>query len=372
MTKKTLTSIKDNFLKELIRASKGKKTSLSFLETPLPQKPLLLKKGILQIIVVGGSVLKSILVDYCQEKFTFLSQKKESLPLLKTKETLFSLIKNHLYPSVNLLCLNFAFPLKPKIINNSLDGRLVNVSKKHQLKGLLNELIGQELEKYIFQKQKRRVKTIVANDTICLLLAGLSQVSWTDIVAGIVGTGTNFAFFLNKNTTVNLESGNFNHFPQSKAGKIIDRSSTNPGKQLFEKEVAGAYLFHHYQVSQSKKANNLPRSTLDLNHLAYQGDRLAQKLFERSSALIASQIAGIYLFKKYYLKTNSTDSAQLQPPLTFVMEGSVFWQGWRYKKNVLKYLRLLGVEKEMIEFIKIENSDIRGALELIKKSVKMI
>ena len=145
------------------------------------------------------------------------------------------------------------------------------------------------------------------------------------IVAGIVGTGTNFAFFLNKNTAVNLESGNSNHFPQSKTKKIIDRSSTNPEEQLFEKEVAGAYLFRHYQVNQSKKANHFPQSTLDLNHLACQGDRLAQKFFERSSALIASQIAGIYLFKKYYLKTISTDSAQLKPPLTFVMEGSVFW-----------------------------------------------
>ena len=68
MTKKTLTSIKDNFLKELIEGLKGKETSLSFLETPLPQKPLLLKKGILQIVAVGGSVLKSVLVDYNKKR----------------------------------------------------------------------------------------------------------------------------------------------------------------------------------------------------------------------------------------------------------------------------------------------------------------
>lgn len=372
MTKKTLFTVSINFLKELITASKGKQSSLSFIKNPLPQKPLVSKEELFQVMVIGGSVFKSALVKPTAGKIIITSQKETNLPLLENKKKLFFLIENHLDNKINLLALNFAFPLQPQLRENFLDGQLLKGTKEHQLKNLSHQFVGQEIEKYIFQKHKRRIKTLVANDSICLLLSGLSKSPWLNLVAGVVGTGTNFAFFVDKKTAVNLESGNFNRFPQTKTGKTIDRLSTNPGKQLFEKEVAGAYLFRHYQIIKSKKTNNLPQSTLDLNYLAYQDDRLAQKLFERSSALIASQIAGIYFFKKHYLKTDSIDSHQFQLPLTFVMEGSVFWQGWQYKSNVLKYLSLMGIKKQNISFIKIENSDLIGALKLIKISVKMI
>lgn len=360
MTKKTLFSISANFLKELIMASKGKSFSLSFLKNPLPQQPLVFGKEIFQIIVIGGSVLKSVLIKFQQGKFTILFQKKETSPPLKTKKTLLCLIEKHLHPSVNLLSLNFAFPLKPKVRNNLLDGQLIRTTKEYQLKGLVNNLVAEELEKYIFQQQERRVRIVVANDTICLLLAGLSQTSWSNLLAGIVGSGTNFAFFVNEKMAVNLESGNFNHFPQTKTGKIIDQLSTNPGKQLFEKEVAGAYLFRHYNLL---KKFSLINSTFELNQLAKKGDLLARKLFDHSASLIASQIAGIYFFKK-------TGKENLK--LKIIMEGSVFWEGWRYKDKVLKYLNLLGIKKKKIEFIKIENSDVVGALELIKNSFKMV
>lgn len=356
MTKKTLVNIANNFYQDLKKASQGKKSSLSFIKNTLPEKPLVAKEEIFQVMVIGGSVLKSTLLKSSYRKTTILSQKKEQLPLLKNKKTLFLLIEKHLHPKINCLALNFAFPLKPKIRENLLDGQLLKATKEHQLIGLLNNLAGRELEKYIYQRKKRKIKITIANDTICLLLSGLSKARWSNLIAGVVGTGINFAFFTDKKTAVNLESGNFNRFPQTKTGNIIDLSSSNPGEQLFEKEVAGAYLYQHYNLSNYLLYDRDIDNTFQLNQLAQKGNSLAKKLLQRSASLIACQIAGIYFFKNFKFQISN---------LKLIMEGSLFWLGYHYQDYVKNYLQLLEVPKKAINFIKVKNSDIIGTAQLV-------
>lgn len=94
----------------------------------------------------------------------------------------------------------------------------------------------------------------------------------------------NFALFRQKDQVVNLESGNFDKFPQTNEGKMIDKHSAFPGRQLFEKETAGSYLFQHFNIE--------PRlsSTKELDEVSLRGDlkasRLAQSLLARSAKLV--------------------------------------------------------------------------------------
>ncbi len=355
-----LKKIRDDFVVELVRISQGKKSSLSFIKNSLPQKSFISNNKIFQVMVVGGRVFEKALVSFIHPKggrtdsLRVKKIEKDVLPVFKTKENFFSFFFKQLNSQVNIVALNFAYHLDPLLRNGLIDGRLISGTKEHLFNNLINKLIGKELEDYIFTKEKRKINVSVANDTICLLLAALLSMrrssSSHTIAAGIVGAGTNFAFFLNENTAVNLESGNFDKFPQTVTGKIINRNSLNPGRYLFEKEISGAYLYQHYNGKAKIK------STKELSLLADQGDFVAQKLFERSASLIACQIAGLYKFKKMKIENCK---------LKIVMEGSVFWDGWQYQRLVNNYLEKLDISKGSIEFIKINNSSLIGAAKLI-------
>lgn len=286
--------------------------------------------------------------------------------------------------NIKILALNFAYGLNPILRNGAIDGIKLSVTGKEQkFSGLVNKVVGQEIEYYFFKKKKRGIKVAVANDTVCLLLSIPRSLNRYFLASGIVGAGTNFAFFLNKNTIVTLESGNFDKFPQTQTGKTIDKNSHQPGRQLFEKEVSGAYLYQHYNIlinCGGLKAEPITDSK-QLSFLAEQNKNqpsiIAQKILERSASLIACHISGLYFFKhiNFNSTNNGSEDARFErrvknaassfKPTIFIMDGSLFWHGWHYKQNVEKYLRLLNVPKNSIKFIKIKNSEIIGASRLV-------
>ena len=208
--------------------------------------------------------------------------------------------------------------------------------------------MGKTLEQYVFAKTKRRIRVSVVNDTPCLVLAGLTKERKERLVGGIVGTGMNFGFFLHEKVIVNLEAGSFDKFTPSKTAMAVDKKSGLPGQFPFLKETAGAYLYQHFNLLSDSPIT----STKQMSTLAEKGNKTARSLLERSASLIACQIAGIYKFKK-------------QSKLTFVMEGSLFWKGWHYKKMVELYLEELGVPRKAIRFVHIESSGILGAVRLV-------
>jgi len=351
----TLKTIRDNFVEEIRESLKGKKTSLAFIKNPLPQPKKIGLGDIIQVVSIGGTIGETAAVDRSQGTVILSHMKKVSLPRFNDKKTFFTFFEKQLDRKTNTVGLNFAYALKPFVREGHLDGILVETSKEHKLSNLIGRALGEELEKYIYQKHKRIIKVTCANDTICLLLSCLEQDNYLSLACGIVGTGTNFAFFLDKTIMVNLESGNFAKFPQTETGKIIDNKSQSPRSFLFEKEVSGAYLFQHFNLLIDKISRPIS-STLELSNLAKkkEGSKslIAEKLLERSASLIACQIAGIYYFKK-------------QPRLTFVMEGSLFWKGWKYKQMVQKYLQKLSISESAINFLKIKNSSLLGAVRLL-------
>ena len=111
------------------------------------------------------------------------------------------------------------------------------------------------------------------------------------------------------------------------------------------------YLFQHY--NKELKLQKLPLSpiskTSELDILAQNGNSLAVELLHRSAKLIACQISAIMDFR-------NTD-------MTFVMEGSVFWKGFEYKKTVEETVSQLSAHQA--EFVHIQDSNIFGPTHLV-------
>lgn len=346
---KNLKQIRDNFVLELVQAAEGKKTSLAFIQSPLPRHNLVAENERFQVMVIGGSVFEQAIIQKQKGRIAITNLQKVSLPNFATKGDFFSFVTQYLNPKIRVLAINFAFPLTPVMRGDVLDGIYIGVAEKqHGFAGLRGKIVGEEVENY-FKKLKKSFTVTVGHDLLCLAISVPHRERWERFVCGILGTGFNLGFFLDGSTWINLEAGRFDKFASTATGKIVDTESRSTGSKLFEKEVAGAYLYRHFNLLSPKSPL---ASTEELSRLAEEGNKTARELLERSASLVACQIAGIYRFKK-------------QPRLTFVMEGSLFWQGWRSKEMVEEYVVKLGVPKEAIRFVEIENSAILGTASLV-------
>lgn len=355
---KQLHLIKENFVHELAQAESGVKNSLVYLRHPLPEKITLGANEIFQVMVIGGSLFQKALVRLKGQTPSIIDYDKSNLPPLNSRQALCQLVQTNLDGSISKLALNFTYPLKSELRNGLLDGVLLKGTKESTFNGLVGNLVGRSLEDY-FLTRNRRIQITVANDIICLALVGLATgKAKNEIVAGVVGTGVNFGFF-EGNSVVNLESGNFDKLVRSASGKFLDSFFPKIRGQVFEKEVSGAYLYQHFNFWTKREHLSLRlSSTHELNALTKTNSAegtLARQLLERSSALVATQIAGIAQYLAEQIHSRS---------LTYFMEGSLIWEGHNYLENVKKYVELLGVPKEMITFFRLAKSSLLGACYL--------
>jgi hexokinase len=351
-----LQQIRENLVTEFIDANNGKKNSLAFAKNVIERKNFDIAKKE-QVVVIGGSNLVTAIVEKVDGHIKVISQKSKELPVFKTKQILLDFILEHIEDGVDKIGLNFAYPMNSLTRDGKIEGELIRGTKEHTFDGLINQNVGQELEKYILEKTGRKVNVFVANDTVCLVLSGIEKDQAINLVGGVVGTGFNFGFFLDDNTVVNLESGNFNNFPQTDTGEILDKDSVHPGMQIWEKEIAGAYLYQHYNYYIDKFEKDVKKisSTAELSMIAdgAEGDyELAQSLFERAASMVATQISAIYDFKG-------------KKAITVIIEGSLYWKGWNFSKFVNQYLTELGIKSNEIKIVEIDNSSVVGAAHLV-------
>ena len=354
--KNELAAITRNFASELQNGADRHPTSLSFIRHQLSLAPKVKKDEVFQVLRIGGSIYQNALVKRINGSIAIVKSTQKPLPVFTTKEVFLSFIEKALDPHVDHLALNFAYPMEPVSRDGYLDGKLVFGTKEHSFTGLVGKLVGETIEKHVKDTKKRTIHTALANDTVCLLLSGLTQFRWEGLVGGIIGTGLNFAIFLDESTIVNLESANFNKFHQSPEGKLIDRGSARPKSALFEKEVSGGYLYQHFNIRLHKEGLDFPEitSTKQMDTVAFKNiplvSLLAREVSDHSSSLVSCQIAGIAEF--------------LKRDCVFIIEGSLFWKGWRYKENVGVTVRQL-VPQRQISFVFIEESGVLGAAKLI-------
>jgi hexokinase len=351
-----LQEIRDNFLNELNEAKIGKPTSLPFIVNKIATNPLVKDNEIFQVLVIGGSVCKSATVKKRGTQLEVLAKGEKDQPPFHTKEDLLSFIDKELDKQVRVLAVNFAYPIDPIFENGRLDGKVIAGSKENTFGNLVGQKLGLEIEEYVRRKYGKEIIVSVANDTICLLLSGLIKHPWNEIAAGIVGTGLNFAIFLDESTAVNLEAANFDKFPLSPQGKEIDSESAAPSRALFEKETSGAYVYRHFNLIIKDKGISHPpvTSTWELKKLALKNEgeasEIAYSLIKRSAELVAAMISGMTLF---YNKD-----------MTFVMEGSFFWGEDIYKDIVAKNVKQL-VSDHTVTFTKVDDSPIVGGAKLV-------
>lgn len=350
-----LQQITNNFIEEIEMAKEGRTSSLPFIVHTLPSQPLVSEKEHFQTLIIGGSVYQSAICSYTGTTLTIHSRTNGLKPMFNSRQDLMTFIEEMLEPEIRVLAINFAYPLAPYFVNDKLDGRLIQEMKENKFEGLIGEAIGETTEAYIKEKLGRDIVVTVANDTICTLLSGLHQMSWEEAACGIVGTGMNFAFFLDNGQPVNLESANFDKFPLSPYGAIVDSQSSFPGKGLFEKEISGGYLYQHFNLyEQDHKENVHISSTKELDMFAQTCNgsgscEFATELLDRSAAYVAAQIAAITKYKKR--------------DMTFMMAGSLFWKGFNYKETVTKYVKEL-IPAYNVNFTSVESCEIYGAAKL--------
>ena len=350
-----LQTITSNFIHELTLSEKGEKTSLAYIRNEIPSTSLVQDGEIFQVMIIGGTNYQSAILKKTPDGLDIIKKEpSKQPPIFKTNEDLFILIKNNFEEDTKLLAINFAFPLQPIFAHGKLEGTVLYASKEHIFEGLLGKNLCTEIENYIEKNLGRQIKVSAANDTICLLLSGKTQISHSNLGAGIVGTGLNFSFFENPTTLINTESGNFNKFPITPTLQKLDEKSNVKERYLFEKAISGAYLYKHFNIlAPQKNINKIVTSTEELDDLAREENAegtLAKEILQNSAQLVACAIAGILNFK--------------QTDMTFVMQGSVFWKGYQYKEIVAETVKKLSPNYSA-EFIKVENADILGAAKLV-------
>src|SRR3989338_1539100 len=227
---------------QMLSDSLTEKTALPFIKHTLAPTPIVKPGEEFQTLTIGGSICQSdrmridptspsleLGIRGAGRKIHSLDRKVQEQPAFNTEEEFLSYFESLLDPNVRVVALNFAYPLNPVARNGLLDGILVSGSKENTFTGLVGKPVGETIEQYVKQKLDHVIRVSVANDTICLLLSGLTKYRGDELAAGIVGTGLNFAIFLDEHTAVNLEAANFNQFDPSPVGKIIEKKSTAPG-----------------------------------------------------------------------------------------------------------------------------------------------
>ena len=344
--KQELMQIRDNFIIELEAANRGKKTSFAYSIHTINLNNTI--KPDAQVIVVGGSNFHSCLIT--NEKLDLETYETDELPDMTKMEILLLFIEKYLNKETKHVVLNFAFPMEPVIRDGRLDGNLIKGTKGHSLVDCVGKNVGQLIEEKLISKGID-VSITVANDTVCLILSGLDYDERSNLAGGIVGTGCNFGFFRDNGSIVNIESGNFSNFTLSKTAMTIDQNSDNPGEQLYEKEIAGAYLYEHYNLLMGE---DLLSDTAEVSKLAEDGDKVARDIIHRSACLVAAKMAAIYNYRK-------------KSRLTFVIEGSLFWKGWNYNELVREGCSILGVKESSIKIYEVEHSSLKGAVHLLKQ-----
>jgi len=351
-----------NFVKELQKADEAfnsglpNRTSLAYINNPLPAIPLVNTGEHFQAIVIGGTIGKTALIQKTSSGLEILSQDEVLLPSFTSTEDFLAYIKKLINNNVTTVGINFAYPLQPTFTAGKLDGILLDIGttgKAVSAPDFIGKTVGTEIENYMRTQNNRRVAISVGNDGVCLLLSAKAYDNITDGLAfGIVGTGVNFGFMRNHQSVINLESHAFDKFPQSRFGKYLASLSGSP----FGKEVNGENLYRHFNYALNSNGINYPdiASTEELSMICNEDisevSQLAQRIITISAHLVTYQIAGIVAFKK--------------SPMTFVMEGSLFWKGWRYHELVAEHVAQL-VPEYPVNFVEIENSGILGAAKLV-------
>jgi len=329
------------------------------------------------VLDLGGTNVRSAVLRIENEKAIIEKGPEEAIlpiqrgvPLEKKKflDVQANLIQN-LNPESGLpLGYCFSYPTRSTYEG---DAELLNWTKEV----VIPDTVGHNVGKMLLDHMKTDVisckHAVVINDTIASLFSGLTLNRVDANIGLIVGTGTNMAMFIDSKRAqklssdlnwsgeipVNLESGNFNPPHLNHYDEIVDAQSENPGSQIFEKAVSGAYLGRILKAVFPKSAYDSDFGSRGVVEIAYNSDnssieaRVARNILSRSAQLVAASLAGLL---HLIATTKSVETARI------MAEGSLFWKAPGYSDEVKKTLNSL-IEKMDIPNIKVEIRSIENA-----------
>lgn len=321
----------------------------------------------------GGTNFRAAIVQFSKgEKPAILENLKKPLSYKEIEgfkqEDLFNEMAalivqlKHLDPSVTHIGYCFSYPAESTL---SGDAILLRWTKEIDLPDMLNKLVGKPLLAHLnaCEAIKTQFQTIkVVNDTIACLFAGLAQPGYDSYIGLIVGTGTNMAALIHKNSIqklskeynggdlipINLESGNLkpqfaNQEYLTPIDQRVDEQSKDLGRQRFEKAMSGGYIGSIFrntfpQIPIESKFDGEKLSNL-LNFPAiYKPEYVAaaRQIYTRSASLVAASLAGLTLILTSYINKNNYDKSLNN--ICLAADGSLFWS---IDKNASDYSELV-------------------------------
>ena len=400
------------FLDEMAKGLAGRKSSLAMLPTYIETDKEIPRNKPVIVMDAGGTNFRTATIAFGDDEKAIISDfKLFEMPGLKGKvgrEEFFSTIAGyirHITDKSDNIGFCFSYPIE---MFPTKDGRVLYFSKEIQAPQVEGQMIGENLNAAITNSGFGGKKNIILlNDTVATLLAGRADASgrtFDSFIGFILGTGTNCSYIeQNKNITkardlnpvgsqiINIESGGFGKAPRGTIDKKFDKSLVNPGINVFEKMISGAYLgpiclwtiqaaikekLFSNTTSQkllaitklsSKEVSdfiyNPQKSDSSLSKAISDADEqdsttlywLIDRMIERAAKLTAINLLSVAI--KCGKGKNPTR------PVCIVAEGTTFYHLTSLKQRIECYLRQHLVEKKGIfyDIINVENATLIGA-----------
>jgi hexokinase len=401
-----------SFLEQMEKGLAGKKSSLAMLPTYIETEREIPKNKPVIVMDAGGTNFRAATVTFEKRaKATIRDFKLFPMPGLKAKvsrkeffSTMAGYIKHVVRKSDSIgFCFSYPIEMFP-----NKDGRVLFFSKEIRAPQVEGQMIGENLNVAISEAglgNKRKI--VLLNDTVATLLAGRAEKSgrmYDSYVGFILGTGTNCSYIeQNKNITktknlkrvgsqiINIESGAFGKAPRGTIDKKFDKSLNNPGVNIFEKMISGAYLgpICLWTIKAAVKAKLFDKtaserllqinqlSTKDLSTFIYNPAKsnnplskatkdadeqdcatlywLVDRLIERAAKLTAINLSGVAL--------KSGKGKSPIRPICIVAEGTTFYHLTSLGQRVECYLKHYLTEKKGVhyEIINVKNATLIGA-----------
>lgn len=300
-------NIAQKFHFEMERGLAGRPSSLKMLPAYVSQ-PSGKEKGKYLAVDLGGTNLRVLLVSLDGEGNSVVEAvKKVSIPnemFSRESRVLFDFvassiesffIENRIERTCKFdLGFTFSFPVNQLSVNS---GKLICWTKGFAITDGAGEDVVELISNSLKGVGFENIKVVaLLNDTVGTLVEE-SYANASCDMGVILGTGSNACYlektrrisklkenFHSKNMIVNMEWGNFNGYSSTTFDRSLDRNSTNPGEQCFEKMVSGMYLG---ELSRLVLCEMIERKLLS-NKVSISFLNQANKLKTEDMAIVAS------------------------------------------------------------------------------------
>ncbi len=389
--------------------SVGEKSTLKMIPGYIdPSANVEINKAVIAVDA-GGTNFRRALVTFTNKGPIINKFKKYPMPGVDKEvevDEFFEIIAGYLNPiadkSENI---GFCFSYPAEIMPDR-EGKIISLTKEVKVKNATGVEIGKELKNKLSEGSSKSVA--VLNDATATLLSGKAMAedkNYDDFIGLILGTGMNTCY-VEKNinikkseilrskegyTLINLESGGYGDIKRGTADIRLDEKTINPGEQLMEKMLSGAYMGQlvletiKLAASEGMLSEDLSDEICAMERLSSAdsadflddpegrknllGRAIRKHGTKEDGWLIEAIVDGLYERSAKYLAVNINGiliktgrGMDPEKPICLVIDGSAFYGS---KKFMEKFDRYLDFMKESfgrhVERIKVEDASLMGS-----------